>query len=332
MMRRTVRLTFPVAALVLLLAISLVRPGGAQLLNDEAVGRLTIGGTIGPQMTAMGDINDNLSVVNRFLQRDLIERVDKVKTGVSTGIDVRYRLGRTPPEDPEEAVTWKDRVTLGFAWGGLNADTGINVGSATVRLFTRTTTYTPYVLYHLPFLEKVDQRSQLYVGAGPIFMRSGYIEWKVRDKTRNNFLVDGDIAELTGSGTAKASGIGILLMTGASYQLSNRFSLAVDVGYRKARMSNVEITRGVTPTEGNATEAWNIERFPGGEADVIREPGDWAIIDFFLRDPEARFGGKNRQDPEDDGGCEDCRLYYTGGPIDIDFSGPFTQLSFRVHF
>lgn len=332
MMRRMVRFTFPVAALVLLLVASLVRPGGAQLMNDEAVGRLTIGGSIGPQMTAMDDINDNLSVVNRFLQRDLVERVDKVSTSLSTGLDVRYRLGRTPPEDPEEATTWKDRITLGFAWGGLNADTGVNVGAVTARFFTRTTTYTPYVLYHLPFLEKVDQRSQIYVGAGAIFMRNGYMEWKLRDRTRNNFLVDGDIAELTGSGTAQASGTGLLLMTGASYQLSSRFSVAVDFGYRKARMSNVKITRGETPTEGTAAEAWNIERFPGGEDDIIREPGDWAIIDFFLRDPEARFGDKNRQDPSEDGGCEDCPLYYTGGPIDIDFSGPFAQLSFRVHF
>lgn len=332
MMRRTVQFAFSVAALVLLLAVSLVRPGGAQLVNDEAVGRLTIGGSIGPQMTAMDDINDNISVVNRFLQRDLIERVGKVKTSVSTGLDVRYRLGRTPPEDPEETTSWKDRVSLGFAWGGLNADTGINVGSATVRLFTRTTTYTPYVLYHLPFLETVAQRSQLYVGAGAIFMRNGYLEWKVRDRTRNNFLVDGDIAELTGSGTAEASGTGFLLMTGASYQLSTRFSVAVDMGYRQARMSNVKITRGTTPTEGTATEPWNIERFPGGEDDIIREPGDWAIIDFFLRDPGARFDGKNRQDPQEDGGCEGCPLYYTGGPIDVDFSGPFTQFSFRVHF
>ena len=332
MMRRTVRFTFPVTALAVLLAALLAGPAGAQLVNDEAVGRLSIGGSIGPQMTAMDDINDNISVVNRFLQRDLIERVDGVETALSTGLDIRYRLGRTPPEDPEEAITWKDRITLGFAWGGLNAATGVNVGSATVRLFTRTTTYTPYLLYQFPFLEKVEQRAQIYAGLGAIFMRDGYVEWKFRDHTRNNFLVDGDLAELTGSGKAEASGTGLMVMTGASYQLTKRFSVAVDLGYRKARMSNVSITQGETPIEGTATEGWNIERFPGGEDDLIREPGDWAILDFFLRDPEARFDGKNRQDPEEDGGCEGCPLYYTGGPIDLDFSGPFTQFSFRVHF
>ncbi len=332
MMRRMVRFTVPAVVVLLLSAVPLVRPAMAQLVNDEAVGRLSIGGSIGPQLTAMEDVNDNLGVVNRFLQRDLIARVDDLNVALSTGMDLRYRLGRTPPEDPEEAVTWKDRVTLGFAWGGLNADSGINVYSATVRLFTRTTTYTPYLLYHLPFLEKLEQRSQLYVGAGAIFMRGGYIEWKMRDYTGNNFLVDGDIAELTGSGKAEASGTGLLLMTGASYQLTKRFSVAVDMGYRKARMTNVKITQGETPVEGTATEAWNIERFPGGEDDIIREPGDWAVVDFFLRDPEARFDGRNRQDPADDGGCEGCPLYYTGGPIDLDFSGPFTQFSFRVHF
>jgi hypothetical protein len=333
MMRRMARFTFPAAVLASLTMMAVVRPAEAQLVNDEAVGRLSIGSAIGPQVASMKDINDNLTVVNGILRRGEVGPVGKVRVALSTGLDVRFRLGRTPPEDPETKVTWKDRITLGFTWGGLNAETGINTGDATVRFFSRTTTYTPYLLYQLPYLEKVDQRAGLYVGGGPVFMRNGYIEWKVRDYTHNNFLVDGDISELTGSGKARASGTGFMLMGGASYQLSHRFSVAVDMGYRRAKMTNVTITQGHTPG------AWNIEYFPNpAVGDQVPDPGDWGIIDFFDRDPNAVYDGHKRTDPYDpsdpnNGGCSECRApWFKGGPINLDYSGPFTQFSFRVHF
>ena len=78
------------------------------------------------------------------------------------------------------------------------------------------------------------------------------------------------------------------------------------------------------------TERFNGSDIPG--QNVIREPGDWAIIDFFMGDPNAVWDGRKRTDPKDQGGCADCPLYYSGGPIEVDYSGLFATLSLRVHF
>jgi len=326
MTRRLVCFLLPLTAMILMLG---VRPAGAQLVEEEKVGRLTIGGTLGFQLTAMGDVNDNIAVVNTFLDRDLIQPLDDVDVGLLTSLDVRYRLGQTPPEeDPTASVPFTKRLSIGFAWGGLNTWSDFDVTRSTVRFFSRATTYYPYVLYHFPFIEPIAPRVQVYAGGGPIFLKAGRVEWSLEDNTTNNFLVDGDLAELSGSGKASGSGTGFTLQAGASFQLNSRFSVALDAGYRRAKISNL------TLDEADGGEP---ERFPGGDGveDVTREPGDWAIIDFFLRDPNGSFDGRNRQDPENDdgtGGCPDCPLYYRGGPLEVDYSGAFSTISFRVHF
>ena len=325
MMRRLVCFLLPLGALMLMLG---ARPAAAQLVDEEGVGRLTIGGTLGFQLTAMGDVNDNISVVNRFLDRDLIQPLDKVNVGLLTSLDVRYRLGRTPPEEPGETASFMDRLSLGFAWGGLNTWSDFDVTRSTVRFFSRATTYYPYILYHFAFIEPLEPRAQVYAGGGPIFLRAGRVEWSLEDNTSNNFLVDGDLAELSGSGKASGSGTGFTLQGGASYQLSPMLSVALDFGYRRARMTNLSL---------DEADGGEPERFPGGDGaeDVTREPGDWAIIDFFLRDPNGEYNGRNRRDPEEDdgsGGCPDCPLYYRGGPLEVDYSGAFSTISFRLHF
>jgi hypothetical protein len=117
--------------------------------------------------------------------------------------------------------------------------------------------------------------------------------------------------------------------------LNSTFSLAVDLGYRSGKLSNLDLTE-VTGQD---------KRFPGDDDgdptnDVVRRPGDWSVIDFFLRDRNAVFKGRVRTDANQ-GGCdpniedgidEECPLYYTGGDLDVDFSGPFLNFTVRVHF
>jgi hypothetical protein len=329
MIRRQVR--FP-ALLLAILALALgAMPARAQLVDEEGVGRLTIGGGLGFQITSMSDVNDNFTVVNRALTLAGMRSVDNVKAGVVTNLDVRYKLGQTPPEEPGEPVPFMKRLSIGFAWGAINARSGFETTRAGTRFFTRSTTYYPYVLYHFPFLEDVAPRTSVYAGGGPLFLRAGTVEWSLKDMTINNFLPgpEGDLAEFSGKGKAKGSGTGLVLMGGGSFQLNQRFSIALDAGYRLAKLANVELQEAVGDTE----------RFPGSDVPgqtVIREPGDWAIIDFFMRDPNAVWDGRKRTDPKEQGGCSEngnpCPMYYGGGPLEVNYSGLFATLSFRVHF
>lgn len=310
-----------------LLILSLAAPARGQLVDEEAVGRLTIGGSVGVLVPSMSEVNRNVSVVNPFLRRAEVRSLDRIHEGILTGLDIRYRLGRTPPEEPGETISFLQRLSIGFTWGAVSARTEINdITRVLVRFYSRATTYTPYVLYHLPFLEQSQPRLQLMVGGGLVFMRSGYVEWSVDDMTNNIFIPEGDISELAGTAQASGSGTGFMLQGGASYMLNNRFSVAVDMGYRRGKISNLSLDEAVGQNK----------RFPGDEdpatEDIVRRPGDWSVIDFFKRDGNAEYDGKKRTDPTDDGGCEDCPLYYTGGDLDVDYSGPFANISFRVHF
>ena len=79
---------------------------------------------------------------------------------------------------------------------------------------------------------------------------------------------------------------------------------------------------------------------------VIRDPGVWSVVDFFERDGGGEYKGSRRSDPklqdEEDEvgggyGCGDpqkCREepYFSGDPLEVDFSGPFSTLTLRVHF
>jgi hypothetical protein len=302
-------------------------PARAQLVDEEGVGRLTIGGGVGLLVPAMGDVNDNIGAANPFLRRDEIRSMDPVRETLLSHLDVRLRLGRTPPEDPMEEVGLIDRISIGFSWGAVNARSEINdITRVRTRFYSRATTYYPYLLYHFPFFEQKVPRLQLTAGGGPWFLRSGYVEWQVNDRTSNIFLVDGDISELAGSAKASGSATGFVFQAGASYMLSGRFSIAGDFGYRRANMSNLTLDEATGQDK----------RFPGDDdpdtEDIVRRPGDWAVIDFFLRDGNAEFDGKKRTDPQEDGGCEDCPLYYEGGPLEVDYSGPFVALTLRAHF
>jgi hypothetical protein len=321
----------------------LAGPASAQLVEEEEVGRLTIGVGIGILLPSMTEVNRNIDVVNPFLNLDEIRSVDHVSDGVLTSLDIRYRLGNTPKEDPDEPHRFLDRITVGFAWGAVNARTGLDdVSRARVRLYTRATTYFPYLMYHLPFLEKAAPRTQLMIGGGPILLQNAYMEWELEDYTTNIFLeetdpvtgevVVGDISELAGLSNASGSGIGGVLQASGTFMLNSTFSAALDVGYRYGKISNLTLDNAVGQDK----------RFPGDDDDdpdndVVRRAGDWTVIDFFLRNPEGTWNGRNREDPgppPPDGapGCEDCPLYYEGGDLDIDYSGAFLNFSLRVHF
>jgi hypothetical protein len=315
--------------LVVLVALGFpAQPARAQLVDEEAVGRLTIGGGVGLLVPAMSEVNDNFDVINPFLRRDEIRTLDDVNAGLLTHLDVRFRLGNTPPEEPDEEISLLDRLSVGFAWGAINAQSDIdNITRANVNFYSRATTYYPYVLYHLPFLEPTTPRLQLLVGGGPLFVRSGFVEWSLGDSTSNIFLVDGDISELAGRARASGSATGFVLQGGASFMLNSKFSVAADVGYRRAKMSNLTLDGAVGQDK----------RFPGDDdpttEDVVRRLGDWAVIDFFLRDRNAEFEGRKRTDPETEGGCASCPSpYYEGGDLEIDYSGPFVIVTLRIHF
>ncbi len=325
MIRRQVR--YPALLLAILVLVLGAMPARAQLVDEEGVGRLTIGGGLGFQLTSMSDVNRNFDIANRALAYGGMRTIDKMKVGVVTNLDVRYKLGQTPSEEPGETVPFMKRLSVGFAWGAINARSGFSTTRAGVRFFTRSTTYYPYVLYHFPFIENVAPRTSLYAGGGPLFLKAGTVDWGLTDMSINNFLPgpEGDLAEFSGQGSATGTGTGLVLMGGGSFQLNHRLSVAVDAGYRMAKLANVALQEAV-----GDTERFNGSDIPG--QNVIREPGDWAIIDFFMRDPNAVWDGRKRTDPKDQGGCADCPLYYSGGPIEVDYSGLFATLSLRVHF
>ncbi len=325
MIRTLVGRAVPVVA-ILALALR-AAPAGAQLVDEEGVGRLTIGAGLGVQLTSMSDVNQNIDVVNTFLSRSDVRGLNHVNAGVLTQADIRYRLGKSPNEDdPTAPVSFLKRLELGFSWGGINARSEFDVSWAAARFYSRATMYYPYLLYHLRFIEPIVPRAQVYVGGGPVFLRKGTVDWHLHDFTTNNFLQDGDLAELSGEGKATGSGTGFAFMTGGSFQLNHRFSVALDMGYRRAKLGNIKLQEAVGDTE----------RFGGTDTgngqNIVREPGDWAVIDFFLRNPGGEFEGRKRTDPVDQGGCAGCPLYFKGGPMEIDYSGFFTNLSFRVHF
>jgi hypothetical protein len=321
------------------------RPARGQLYNEEAVGRLRIGGTIGGVLSSMSAVNDNFGVVNAALNLDEIRSLDKVNVSLLTALEVRYRLGRTPKEDPDEPHRFLDRFTLGFAWGALEAGSKIdNIQRVYVNYWSRATTYYPYVLYELPFFEKSQPRLETYVGGGPYFLSSGFVDWTLTDHTTNSWIGDkqpgvADISELAGTAQANGSATGAVLQAGIQFMLNKRFSVSTDLGYRWADMKDII----PYTAEGQDT------RFPG-DPSLVRRPDDWSVIDFFLRNRDAVYDGERpahdegiaegiyppgpwqRDTPKSVGGCETCPLYYTGDTLDVDFSGPFATVSFWIHF
>lgn len=309
-----------VGAIAALGAGSWVSDAQAQFIDEEPVGRLTIGGIIGAQFPGMKDINDNISTVNRFLTIEEVRRMDDVNVALVTGLDVRYKFS--------------DRFSLALTWGALNARSEFDVTRADMRFYSRATTYGANLLYHFPGVVEFNDRLQVYAGGGFMLLQNGLVEWQAIDNTTNFFLEEGNLSEMSGKGTATGSGSGLNLMVGGSFQMGARFSAAVDFGYRFGSLNNLELND--SEFEG-LFERFGLGDPDDGEDEIIREPGDWAVYDFFLRDPNSTsFDGRKRTDPREDGleqtGCGDCPLYYTGGPIEVDYSGPYAQFSFRIHF
>src|SRR5215831_4516789 len=87
------------------------RPAGAQIVNEENVGRLTIGGGVGILLPKMGDVNQNIDVVSPFLVREEIKPLDHVRESLLTQLDIRYRLGNTPKTEPGQKTTLLDRLS-----------------------------------------------------------------------------------------------------------------------------------------------------------------------------------------------------------------------------
>lgn len=318
-------------------------PARGQLYNEETVGRLRIGGTIGATLSSMSAMNSNIDVVNGALTLDEIRSMDHIDVSLLTALEVRYRLGRTPKEDPDEPHRFFDRFTLGFAYGAIQTGSDItNIERVYVNLWTRATTYYPYVLFELPIFDKSQPRLQTYIGGGPYFLTSGQVQWTLTDNTSNAFIDEPgipDISELAGTASADGSATGAVLQGGIQFMLNNRFSVSTDLGYRFANMDNLNVT----------TAQGQDARFPGDPA-TVRRPDDWSVIDFFLRDRDAVYDGArpghqegidqgiyppgpwSRDTPKAQGGCETCPLYYTGGDLNADFSGPFATITFWVHF
>src|SRR5262245_65876837 len=111
MKRRIARATgcgWFVLGLVSLVAV----PARAQIVNEENVGRLTIGGGVGILLPSMGQVNDNIDVLNPFLAREEVRGLDQIKKALLTNLDIRYRLGNTPRTEPGQNATVLDRLSV----------------------------------------------------------------------------------------------------------------------------------------------------------------------------------------------------------------------------
>ncbi len=302
----------------------------AQIVDEEGIGRLSIGGLIGMGLTSMSDVNQNIDVANRFLRTEEVRDMDHVNTGILTGLDIRYKFSQTPlvPDDEgnvDGEISFLQRFGLGFTLGAVNSESSFDVSRATTRFYSRATTYYPYLMWFAPWIEESLPRMTLYFAGGPLFLTGGSVEWALGDSTTNNFIEEGDLSEIAGSSRGTNDGVGFIVQAGSGFQLNSMFSVTLDVGYRAANTS-------ATLTDAVGQD----KRFTGDDdpdnITVVRRPGDWSVIDFWRRSPTGEFEGRNRPDDMEDGGCADCPLYYTGDAIDIDFSGFFASLSFRVHF
>ena len=85
-----------------LVAVGLGAPGllgeaWGQIVNEEAVGKLTIGAGLGVLVPSMSELDANFDVVNSILQRHQLRSVKDVNEAILSHLEVRYRLGRTPP-------------------------------------------------------------------------------------------------------------------------------------------------------------------------------------------------------------------------------------------
>lgn len=220
--------------------------------------------------------------------------------------EIRYKFG--------------NRFSIGVGVGNTEAKSSYSVTLADIDFYARSTVWSATAYYHLPFVDNfgvLADRMSLYVGGGPVLLRNGFTHMRIADRTMEpTFNVDGDLIELDGEGDAKGTGSGLRGLAGASYQLTSRISVAAEVGYRLARINNLELTH----YEGYVRDI-------AKEDPKRREPLDQAILDFFNRD--HRGEGLPDQDIE-----KNHIPYYSdsgNGPLNLDFSGVQAHIGMRLH-
>lgn len=310
-MRRALRRApLTVAWGLLILAIASPAPLRAQIIDEEDVGRLTLGFMLGYSGNSMGRFNENIGVVNYFLthQGIQIRPADKLNGGNSVRGEARYKLSES--------------FSVGLGVAGTESQSGFSVTFGGVDFYSRATLWTPSLYYSFPFVrssskfESVADRLILYAGGGPVIIRNARAHMRITDRSREPFFdEEGDVSELSGRGDATGTGLGVQGLIGASYQLTRAISVVGEAGYRHARVTELTVK--------------NVEGFiePFTQLDPVpREPGDQAVYDFFDR--------KKRADglPEED--INGAHIpYYSDfdGPLDLDFSGVVLQVGLRLH-
>lgn len=293
-----------------LMVLGLPVMASAQIVDEEDVGRFTLGATVGYAGNSMGRFNENIDVVNYFLtsQGIALREASSFRGGASACAELRYRLS--------------ERWIVGLGVANSESKSSFDVTLGAVDFYARSTLFIPSVYYILPFVQKseafsaVADRMNMYIGAGPVFFTRARAHMQIIDRSNEPvFNIDGDLGELDGAGDVEGTGVGVQGLFGVSYQLTSGLSLAGEVGYRLGKISDLKIVK----KEGYVRDDTEND-------ENRREPGDQAVIDFFER--EDRADGL----PGDD--IEGNHIpYYSdyNDKLDLDFSGFLIQLGFRIH-
>lgn len=305
---RTARCVAGALLVGLLLGVTL--PARAEVIDEKEVPHLSVGFMLGYAGARMDRFNQNIRVVNHFLEHQglPLRAADKMVGRASAQGEVRYKFN--------------DHFSLGLGAANVEARSSFSVAFAQVDFYARTTALSPMLYYHLPFVQNAEaflpvaDRMSIYLGAGPVFLTKGYGLVRIIDRTIEPvFNVDGDLGELDGEGYITGTGTGLRGLVGASYQLTGRFSFAAEIGYRYGKINNPKIG-----------QARGFERAVAENDPNRREPGDQAIKDFFER--EQRAAGLPEQDIN-----RNHIPYYSDyqSPLNLNFSGVTLQAGFRIH-
>lgn len=308
-----------VAAALLALAIPAVAP--AEVIDEEEVSHFSMGFLFGYSGTRMTAFNENIDVVNFFLahQGEPIRAADRLTGSMSGRVELRYKFGQ--------------KVSVALGVGNTEAKSAFNVTWAQSNFYTRGVVWSGMVYYHLPFVQSAPMftsladRMSLYVGAGPVLLTQVSTHVLIVDRTvEQSFMVDGDLGEIDGVADATGSnGLGVQGLVGASWQLTRRFSVAAEAGYRFVKSKDLTVT--------------HMEGLRHREVETDKkarpDPMDQAMYDFFHRE----LGSRERRDwpgvfiPEKDEISGEHILYYSdyGTPLDLDFSGFQAQIGLRIH-
>lgn len=297
---------------VLLSALFLPALADAQIIDEEEVGRLTIGGAIGYGGNSMSRYNENIGVVNHFITRQGVplREADDLNGGAIARAELRYKMS--------------ERFVIGFGIGNAESKSAFDVQLGATNFYARSTLLMPALYYNLPFVQNseafinVADRVNLYVGGGPIFYTNARTRMLIVDNsTEPVFNVDGDLGELDGEAEASGTGFGFQGLMGGSYQLTRTFSVALEAGYRIGKVSDLKIDRLMSFVRDDTENDPN-----------RREYGDRTIEDFFERDERPTDPPFPDRDIEGD-----PIPYYSDfdGPLDLDFSGVTVTIGLRMH-